>query len=118
MVFARTREAVRSLQRLLAAHPGLQPPLETYALMGHGGGGAGGMTSKKQHAVLQQFRQPGRRLLVSTAAGEEGIDVPRCELVVRYAATQTGAGCRRGGGRRPARACLCALHAAPAHTRS
>lgn len=26
----------------------------------------------------------------STAAGEEGIDVPSCEFVVRYTATQTG----------------------------
>ena len=32
----------------------------------------------------------GRKLLVSTSAGEEGIDVPNCEFVVRYTATQTG----------------------------
>lgn len=67
--------------------------------MGHGGGAAagGGMTSKQQQAALEAFRQPGRHLLVSTAAGEEGIDVPRCELVVRYAATQTGEGCAMVG---------------------
>lgn len=65
--------------------------------MGHGGGAAagGGMSSKQQQAALEAFRQPGRQLLVSTAAGEEGIDVPRCELVVRYAATQTGEECSR-----------------------
>ena len=40
---------------------------------------------------------PGRKLLVSTAAGEEGIDVPSCDLVVRYTATQTGG----QGGARP-----------------
>lgn len=32
----------------------------------------------------------GRKLMVSTSAGEEGIDVPSCEFVVRYTATQTG----------------------------
>ena len=70
---------------------------QVHALMGHGGGAAagGGMSSKQQQAALEAFRQPGRQLLVSTAAGEEGIDVPRCELVVRYAATQTG-GCWAG----------------------
>jgi ERCC4-related helicase len=66
-----------------------------YRFMGHGnrrqsGGSGGGMTSKEQRSVMEQFRAPGRRLLVSTSAGEEGIDVPRCELVVRYTATQTG----------------------------
>lgn len=78
------------------------PPLtQVYCFMGHGGrssstGGVGGMTSKQQQAVMADFRQPGRRLLVSTSAGEEGIDVPRCEFVVRYTATQTGAHGLRG----------------------
>lgn len=68
------------------------PAPQVHALMGHGCGAAagGGMSSKQQQAALEAFRQPGCQLLVSTAAGEEGIDVPRCELVVRYAATQTG----------------------------
>lgn len=68
--------------------------------MGHGGrtsvGSPAGMSSRQQQAVMADFRQPGRRLLVSTSAAEEGIDVPRCQFVVRYAATQTGAAaCRR-----------------------
>ncbi|PRW32572.1 type III restriction enzyme [Chlorella sorokiniana] len=91
IVFARTREAVRTLAALLQGRPELAG-MQVHALMGHGGGAAagGGMSSKQQQAALEAFRQPGRQLLVSTAAGEEGIDVPRCELVVRYAATQTG----------------------------
>ncbi|KAL4856329.1 Endoribonuclease Dicer 1 [Chlorella vulgaris] len=94
IVFARTREAVRSLTSLIQASPELQF-LEVYRFMGHGyrrqsGGGGGGMTSKEQRSVMEQFRAPGRRRLVSTSAGAEGIDVPRCELVVRYTATQTG----------------------------
>lgn len=65
---------------------------QVHVLMGHGGGAAvgGGMTSKQQQAAMEAFRQQGRQLLVATAAGEEGIDVPCCELVVRFAATQTG----------------------------
>ena len=65
------------------------------SFMGHGGGSAkgagGGMSTKQQRAAMEQFRQPGRRLLVATAAAEEGIDVPHCEVVVRYSAVQTGA---------------------------
>ncbi len=45
--------------------------------VGHGGrksvGGVKGMTNKEQERVLDQFRQPGRRVLVATAAAEEGI---------------------------------------------
>lgn len=87
--------------------PGPHVP-QIYCFMGHGGrsstsstgGGSSGMTSKQQQAVMADFRQPGRRLLVSTSAGEEGIDVPRCKFVVRYTATQTGEGCCRLEGRR------------------
>ncbi len=69
---------------------------QVYSFMGHsskrgtGSCSGGGMTSKEQRAAMEAFRQPGCRLLVSTSAGEEGIDVPRCEFVVRYNATQTG----------------------------
>jgi hypothetical protein len=75
--------------------------LQVYAFMGHGNkrGGGGGMSSKEQQAVMDDFKQPGCRLLISTSAGEEGIDVPRCEFVIRYSASQTGgwAGARVGG---------------------
>ncbi|KAL4424248.1 hypothetical protein ABPG75_001549 [Micractinium tetrahymenae] len=93
IVFARTREAVRALAKLIGAAPDLQF-LEAFAFMGHGrgkaGGGDGGMTSKQQQAAMEAFRAPGRRLLVSTSAAEEGIDVPRCEVVIRFSATQSG----------------------------
>jgi len=73
----------------------LLPLLQVLSFMGHGKGrssdaAGSGMTSKQQQAAMAQFREPGCRLLVSTAAGEEGIDVPGCEVVIRLAATQTG----------------------------
>ncbi len=42
------------------------------------------MTVKKQEAVLNRFRKEQVNLLISTSVVEEGVDVPRCNTVVRF----------------------------------
>lgn len=42
------------------------------------------MTSKKQDEVLGRFRNGTINLLVSTSVVEEGVDVPKCNTVVRF----------------------------------
>ncbi|MEM3742813.1 MAG: helicase-related protein [Nitrososphaerota archaeon] len=42
------------------------------------------MTQKQQLEVLQRFRDGELRILVATSIGEEGLDVPQCDLVVFY----------------------------------
>jgi len=42
------------------------------------------MNVKKMENVLNKFRQGSINLLVSTSVVEEGVDVPRCNLVVRF----------------------------------
>ena len=42
------------------------------------------MTTAKQQEVLSQFRSHKINLLVSTSVVEEGLDVPQCNLVIRY----------------------------------
>ena len=42
------------------------------------------MNVKKQDEVLEQFRKEKINLLIATSVVEEGIDVPRCNLVIRF----------------------------------
>lgn len=41
-------------------------------------------TSCKQEEILRKFRMQERNLLVSTNVLEEGVDIPKCNLVVRF----------------------------------
>ncbi|XP_065304348.2 endoribonuclease Dicer-like [Dermacentor albipictus] len=58
-------------------------------IVGHGanlqlGSKEAGMSFKKQCKVLEQFRRQECNLLVATSVVEEGMDVPKCSLVVRF----------------------------------
>ena len=44
----------------------------------------GGMTQAEQEDSFQKFREGRSKLLVVTSIGEEGIDVPACNVVLRY----------------------------------
>ena len=39
---------------------------------------------KQQEDILRKFRQKEYNLLVTTSVLEEGVDVPKCNLVIRY----------------------------------
>ena len=43
-----------------------------------------GMTQAEQDAVIQRFLSGETRLLISTSVGEEGLDIPDCNLVIKY----------------------------------
>ena len=42
------------------------------------------MKVKKQHEILEKFRKGKTTLLIATSVVEEGIDVPQCNLVIRF----------------------------------
>ena len=42
------------------------------------------MNTKKQDEVLEKFRGGKLNLVVSTSVLEEGVDVPKCNLVIRF----------------------------------
>ena len=59
-------------------------------VIGHGTGGKVNysneteMNFKKQEEVLRQFRLRKFNLLIATCVVEEGLDIPRCNLVCRF----------------------------------
>lgn len=56
-------------------------------VIGHGSGQ--GMKSRRQDEVLNKFRRGYTNLLVATNVIEEGVDVPKCNLVIRFSLPQT-----------------------------
>ncbi|NWT20158.1 DHX58 helicase, partial [Vireo altiloquus] len=84
IVFTKTRQSAHSLLSWL----------QTTATLGHiraavltGAGYSNQtrhMTQNEQQDVIKQFREGALNLLFSTSVAEEGLDIPECNIVVRY----------------------------------
>lgn len=61
--------------------------IEAKAFVGQGKGRKGGLSQKKQIALLDAFRKDEFPVLVSTSVLEEGLDVDECNLVIFYDGT-------------------------------
>ena len=61
--------------------------IEAKAFVGQGRGKKGGLSQKKQIAILEAFRNDQFPVLVSTSVLEEGLDVDECNLVIFYDGT-------------------------------
>ena len=82
MVFVEQRWTavlLRDAFRLLNI-PGLRPAV----LTGSGHSGREVITAKKQEEVISHFRSGLVNVLFTTSVGEEGLDIPQCNLVVRF----------------------------------
>ncbi|XP_068758709.1 uncharacterized protein [Montipora capricornis] len=104
IVFVNMRKTAYKLCEQIRAIPDVTEKLNPEAFVGHGQGSYDGMTWRdEQELVLKNFKSGRTKLLISTSVLEEGLDVPICNLVVRFEGAATlralvqtrGRACRR-----------------------
>ncbi|XP_032727537.1 probable ATP-dependent RNA helicase DHX58 isoform X2 [Lontra canadensis] len=86
IIFTQTRQSVHSLLLWLQQQPGLQTmDIRADLLIGAGNSSQNThMTQRDQQEVIRKFRTGTLNLLVATSVAEEGLDIPQCNVVVRY----------------------------------
>ncbi|XP_075701462.1 ATP-dependent RNA helicase DHX58 isoform X2 [Rhinoderma darwinii] len=86
IIFTRTRQMTHYLLQWINGNDSLQGlNIKAAALTGAGfSNQSKHMTQNEQTEVIQKFRQGFLNLLISTSVAEEGLDIPECNIVVRY----------------------------------
>ncbi|NXG78507.1 DHX58 helicase, partial [Baryphthengus martii] len=86
IVFTKTRQSAHSLLSWLQDMATLRGQhVRAAALTGAGySNQTRHMTQNEQQDVIKQFREGALNLLFSTSVAEEGLDIPECNIVVRY----------------------------------
>ena len=85
IIFVSMRKTAYKLCEQIRAIPEVSEKLNPEAFVGHGQGSYDGMAWRdEQELLLNNFRSGVTKLLVSTSVLQEGLDVPTCNLVVRF----------------------------------
>ncbi|XP_056404815.1 ATP-dependent RNA helicase DHX58 [Hyla sarda] len=86
IIFTSTRKSTHSLLKWIKSKASLRDlDIKAAVLTGAGFSNQGKhMTQNEQKEVIQKFRQGSLNLLISTSVAEEGLDIPECNIVVRY----------------------------------
>ncbi|KAM3923637.1 ATP-dependent RNA helicase DHX58 [Leptodactylus fuscus] len=86
IIFTRTRQSTHSLLQWINSNASLKGlNIKCATLTGAGfSNQSKHMTQNEQKDVIQKFRQGALNLLISTSVAEEGLDIPECNIVVRY----------------------------------
>ncbi|KAL7627847.1 Dicer-like protein 1 [Parahypoxylon ruwenzoriense] len=86
IVFVEQRFTAMLLTDLLK-QPGLNmPDIKAGTLLGASGTGWGelGMSLREQFVTMHQFRNGDLNCIFATSVGEEGIDIPDCNIIIRF----------------------------------
>ncbi|XP_056143631.1 probable ATP-dependent RNA helicase DHX58 isoform X2 [Lampris incognitus] len=84
IIFSKTRKSIHCLQDWVLSNLALQEAGIKAATLTGSGSGISYMTQGEQKETIQKFRKGNLNLLISTSVAEEGLDIPECNLVVRY----------------------------------
>ena len=85
ILFVRTKKHALSICKWIGNLPEAhQYDIKPRVITGHTRETGSGMTQVEQEEVMTSFRESGCNLLVATSVAEEGLDVPACNLVIRF----------------------------------
>uniref|UniRef100_A0A3Q3XKB4 RNA helicase n=1 Tax=Mola mola TaxID=94237 RepID=A0A3Q3XKB4_MOLML len=84
ILFCKTRKSTHCLKDWVLTNKALQDAGIKAAILTGAGNGINYMTQHEQKDTIRSFRQGDLNLLISTSVAEEGLDIPECNLVVRY----------------------------------
>ncbi|XP_024245923.2 probable ATP-dependent RNA helicase DHX58 [Oncorhynchus tshawytscha] len=84
ILFSKTRKSICCLYDWVSNNPALQRAGIRAAILTGAGNGTNYMTQNEQKDTIRNFRLGSLNLLISTSVAEEGLDIPECNLVVRY----------------------------------
>lgn len=108
IVFVSMRKTAYKLCEQIRMLPQVHETLNPKVFVGHGQGSYDGMAwVDEQEVLLECFKTGQIKLLISTSVLEEGLDVPECNLVIRFEGAATlralvqtrGRASRRPGGK-------------------
>ncbi|XP_042247911.1 probable ATP-dependent RNA helicase DHX58 [Thunnus maccoyii] len=84
ILFCKTRRSTHRLHDWVLNNGALQDAGIKAAVLTGAGNGISHMTQNEQSDTISNFRDGRLNLLISTSVAEEGLDIPECNLVVRY----------------------------------
>uniref|UniRef100_A0A669B0A7 RNA helicase n=1 Tax=Oreochromis niloticus TaxID=8128 RepID=A0A669B0A7_ORENI len=84
IIFSKTRKSIHCLKDWVLTNRALQEAGIKADILTGAGNGITYMTQNEQAEIIKNFRMGSLNLLISTSVAEEGLDIPECNLVVRY----------------------------------
>ncbi|KAH0621426.1 hypothetical protein JD844_022728 [Phrynosoma platyrhinos] len=86
IIFTKTRQSAFALYQWIKENPKFEEAgVKTHYLIGAGHNSEfKPMTQNEQKEVIEKFRTGKINLLIATTVAEEGLDIPECNIVIRY----------------------------------